>query len=338
MATAQAEIESFNPRSPAQVKNMLAKFGIKLPDTSESTLEANVSKHPLIQKILDLRKLTKFNSTLTGYKKWIDPSNLIHTDIAVEGTETGRSSSRNPNLQNVDPKIRPIFVSRYPGGILLQADLSQLEYRLIAFATRDERLLNIFKNGKDIHKIAATFITGKPEDQITKEERKECKTINYASIYGVGKKRFYASIGREDQDLYYRAKNLYPGVNKFKQKLEAQLKHTGLITNVFGRSRQFFGDISYSDLLESFNGLFQSAGASILKLIIIDLMPKLYETPCLLVNECHDSLIIDSPKEYSDFVLSAIKNINVNNLIKDYFDLTVDIPMFLEIEASNEWK
>ena len=330
--------ETFNPRSTKQLLTYFKSCGIKLPDTSEPTLKANKDKHPLIPIILDLRSESKCLSTLTGYRKWIDPNNLIHTELNVEGTETGRGASRNPNCQNVDPFIRAMATSRYPGGKLVQTDLSQLEYRLIAFATRDARLLDIFKNGKDIHKIAATFITGKPEDQISKEERKLYKTVNYASIYGVGKERFFASIGREDLDLYRKAKNLYPGVNKFKQKLEAQLRHTGLITNIFGRSRKFFGEISYSDLLESFNYLFQSAGHSVTKLVGLALYKQIQGTPCLLVNECHDSFIVDTPAEHVDFVTSLIKNINVNKLIQDYFNVNMDVPMFLETEIADFWK
>jgi DNA polymerase-1 len=213
-----------------------------------------------------------------------------------------------------------------------------LEYRLIAHETKDSRLLQIFKEGKDIHKIAATFITGKPEDKVTKEERSLYKTVNYASIYGVGKERFFTSIGRIDEDLFYKAKALYPGVNLFKKKLEARLNHTGKIRNMFGRERWFKGEISYSVLLEAFNYLFQSAGHSVLKLIIIDLMGTLAGTPCLLVNECHDSLMIDSPKEHVAFVQQAIKGINVNKLIEGYFGVQLDVPMYLETEIAEMWK
>lgn len=330
--------ETFNPRSPKQVLDYLKSQGIRLSDTSEETLLVNKDKHDLISSLLELRTLVKLNGTLTGYRKWIDKDSLIHSDFATEGAETGRSASRNPNCQNVDPKARVIFTSRYPGGKLIQSDLSQLEYRLIAFATRDETLLKIFKDGKDIHSSAASLVYNKPIEQITKAERKEAKTLNYGSIYGCGKDRFYGMLGREDEALFYKAKALYPGVTIFKRKMEAQINHTGTVTNMFGRSRRFSGELDYSTFLEAFNGLFQSAGHSITKIVGIDLHNKLLGTDCLLVNECHDSFITDSRPENVQFVLDTIKSININHLIKEQFSVELDIPMFLETEVSDEWK
>src|ERR1700693_311476 len=224
---------TFNPRSPKQVLEYLKSQGIRLPDSSEATLEVHKDRHPLIASLLELRTLVKLNGTLTGYRKWIDKDSLIHPSYGVEGTETGRCNCYDPNNQNVDPAMRGIFTSRFEGGKLISPDCSALEYREIAHASEDPILLKIFRDGKDIHKMAAVMLTGLPEDQITSELRRENKTTNYADCYGCGKDRFYGMLGREDEALFYKAKNMYPGVNLFKRKIEAQLGHTGTISNIF---------------------------------------------------------------------------------------------------------
>jgi DNA polymerase-1 len=343
MATAQAEIESFNPRSPAQVKKMLAKFGIKLPDTNEVTLTANKDKHPLISKILELRTVAKFKGTsLDGYRKWLDPNNLIHCSYGIEGAETGRCNCHDPNAQNVPPEARCMMVSRFLGGKLISPDCSALEYREIAHATQDSRLLKIFREGKDIHKMASVFLTGLVEEAITDEIRRENKTINYASCYGCGKDRFYGMLGRVDEKLFYKAKALYPGVNAYKQRMEAQINHSGTITNIFGRVRQFFGDVGYKTYLEAFNWLFQSAGHSILKCMVIEWYKQIVENDALdtvkLAQEGHDSCIMDVHPSCVEDVAKMIKQTDLNSLIEQYLGVQMSVPFLIDVKILNCWK
>lgn len=336
-------METFNPRSPAQVKKFLADLKIKLPDTNEVTLEANKDKHPLIAKILELRKLTKFKGTsIEGYRKWLDSNNLIHSNYGIEGTETGRCNSHNPNGQNVPPEARVMMTSRFPGGKLISPDCSALEYRLIGHATQDARLLKIFREGKDIHRMAAVFLTGLAEGAITDEIRRENKTTNYAACYGCGKDRFYGMLGREDEKLFYKAKGLYPGVNEYKRRMEAQINHNGTITNIFGRTRQFSGDIGYKTFLEAFNWLFQSAGHSILKCMVIEWYKQIVENDALdtvkLSQEGHDSCIMDVHPSCVEDVAKMIKQTDLNTLIEQYLGVQMSVPMLIDVKVLGCWK
>lgn len=342
MAEIQNKLEYFNPNSPKQVKEFLLSEGIRLTDTSETTLEANKDRHPLIAEILKLRTLTKLKGTyIDGYSKHLTPESMIHSDYAIEGTETGRCHSRNPNVQNVPKSARVFFTSRFEGGKLVSPDCSALEYRLIGHETKDAKLLQIFQEGRDIHRMAATFLTGKPESEIDDDLRREMKTVNYAACYGAGKDKFYNMIGRVDEELFYKAKGLYPGVVNYNRRIEAQLGHTGKIVNIFGRQRHFTGEIDYSTLLEAFNWIFQSSSHLILKCMVIEWCSIIDKNDAKdgvkICQEGHDSCIFDVKKEYVDDVSQMIKETNLNELIKRYLGVEMIVPMLIDNKISTSW-
>lgn len=337
------KLEYFNPNSPKQVKEFLLSEGIRLIDTSETTLEANKDRHPLIAEILKLRTLTKLKGTyIDGYSKHLTPESMIHSDYAIEGTETGRCHSRNPNVQNVPKSARVFFTSRFEGGKLVSPDCSALEYRLIGHETKDAKLLQIFQEGRDIHRMAATFLTGKPESEIDDDLRREMKTVNYAACYGAGKDKFYNMIGREDYDLFQKTKALYPGVNHYKQQIEAQLGHTGRITNIFYRQRQFTGEIDYSTLLEAVNWIFQSSGHLVLKAMVIRWYREICDNNALdcvkLAQEGHDSCIFDTHPSCVEDVARMVKETDLNRVIEEDLGVKMTVPMLVDVKISSEWK
>lgn len=334
--------ESFNSRSWQQILTFLGGVGIKLPDTSEPTMEANVDKHEVIQLILDLRKVEKKIDYLNGYEANCDKDNLIHSTYSVLGAETLRCSSKDPNMQNVDPKLRGVFIPRFENGKLISPDCSCLEYRLIGHASQDARLLKIFRNDEDIHRFVVNFLTSKAIDQITKEERDEGKTENYASVYNCGFDKFTTMLGREDRPLFYKLKNLYPGVNRLKEKIKAQLYNIKSLTNMFGHRRDFKGEISYSTELESWNWLFQSAGHTILKCMIIEWDKIIKENDAsdmvLLVQEGHDSGVFDTHPNYVEDVEQMISNTDLNELIERYLGVEMTAPFLIKAETMERWR
>jgi len=343
----------FNPRSTAQIRKFLEKCNINLPDTKESTLESHRNSHKLIPCILELRRLDKWNNTYCAwdrdnnkrllsksYNRWIDSNALIHSTMGTQGTETGRCNSRHPNIQNTIPAIRGCFTSRYSGGKLICVDESSLEYRLIAHESRDKRLLEAFRSGGDIHKEAAKFIFGY-SDNMTKEQRKEGKTLNYAAVYGCSEDTFYTLIGRKDKEAFEKIKFLYPDVNKWKEFVTRSLIRSKTVKNMFGRTR-VFKRVGESEEREAFNWLMQSAGHDILKIHVIEIGRRLKEeglVRCLLVHDGHDSAIYDTASEEVKEASNIINNVsnNLNSLIEKCFGVKMLVPIEANVEIAEFW-
>ena len=343
--TLQKGDTAFNPRSHQQIKEFLFSAGITLPDTQEETLELFKNKHPLISVLSGLRKVEKLGGTYyEGYRPWIDEAGLIHSSIGVQGTESGRCNSSNPNIQNTPAAARAMCVSRFKDGLLISPDLSALEYRIIAHVSQDTKLLDIFKTGKDIHRCAASDAFKVDYEVVTKEQRREGKTINYAGVYGCGPDKFFSLLGREDMDLYRRSQRFYPGVNRWKSRLLDRLHTDSTVTTIFGRVREFEGIITSNIEREAINWSIQSAGHDIFKIFLMAVMDKIREErlehDCLLVNENHDSFILDcsldGAMKAGDIVLEHGQNLN--SLIEASFGVKMTVPILSEVKESAAWR
>jgi len=332
----------FNPGSWQQLLKFLRANGVKIRDTAEGTLAEHESDHPMIPLVLKLRGLNKLESTYCdGYAKWIDKDFLIHSKFGVQGTETTRLNSKDPNLQNTPRSIRPCFKSRYGAeGVMLSSDLSALEYREIAHCSRDKKLLDIFRNSRDIHKEAAKYVLGYPDDMI-KEQRKEGKTLNYAAVYGAGEEKVYKLIGRRDQGVYKRIKGMYPGVDEWKEEVLQELNRNKHISNFLGYEWDFeFMDQNIER--EVVNRVIQSAGHMILMVYLMEVDDNLTDaglTDVLLVNENHDSFMYDCPKENLEKASLIVNTIgsDLNPLIEKAFGVKMRVPMFAEMEVTETW-
>ena len=177
--------KDFNFNSWQQVKPTLQRLVGALPDTREASLLKVVDKHPLVRTILDIRQTGKTISMLKNIQdRVVKQTHLVHTTATEHGAETSRTSTKEPNIQNWQEKIRTILVSRYKNGKIVYPDLSSLEYRLIAHHTGERSLIRAFRNDEDIHANLYKRLFGQAHKN--KDERKIAKTANYAEIYGAG--------------------------------------------------------------------------------------------------------------------------------------------------------
>lgn len=338
----------FNFRSPAQLKIWFNKLGIQLPDTKEETLNEHKLEHPVFRDLLEVRDLAKLGGTsINGLQKYIDEKSLVHSTVSVHGAETGRSASSRPNLQNTDPRVRSNYMSRYGDrGKLLYSDLSSLEYRLIAHASGENKLIQIFNKDEDIHKSAYREIFKR--DATSEVERKLGKTANYAGVYECGIWKFINLTGLPESEariIFERLKNLYPKVNFWKREVIYQLRATGVVFNLFGRSRYFPGKITPEIEREAINWIIQSSGHDVLKIYLMESMdilssrfPK--EVCPLLINESHDSFTLDSKLEVVEEAYKIITDVSnkLNSLINEIFGVKLKVPITAKVKILEVWE
>lgn len=330
--------KDFNPRSPDQLRSLFTRQNIIVSNTKEDTLIAVKDKHPMIQVLLDYKNQeTLYGRGVVGLRKRIDENGLVHSTFGT--TETSRLTSSNPNIQNIDPRIRPSFRSRHKNGLIIHPDLSQLEYRIIAHVANEMKLIRTFRNDEDIHTLMYQYLFGrKPKNET---ERKEGKTNNYASVYGEGFKKFLSLTqldAAEAKPLFYRAKAAYPAINEYREEVAGQLATYRRIKNLFGRIRTFeepeLRDM-WSATREAFNWLFQSAGHDVLKIWLMAIANQLPPEVILAADE-HDEIILDVPPTFKRTVLDLIP-VQLNDLIADAFGVRMKVPMIAEIQMGKEW-
>ena len=223
-------------------------------------------------------------------------------------------------------------------GQLIYTDLSALEYREIAHFSQDRTLLELFNTGQDIHKVMASTVYGVESNNVTKDQRRDAKTFNYAAVYGVGEKTFFERLGREDYGLYDKIKNRYPGVNLWRDKVLLTLRKTRRIKSIFGRVWEY-DKVTWDVEREAFNYIVQSAGHDILQIYLMEVMDTVESVkwPCetpLLVNEKHDSFILDVRDIIADQCCDIVKEIgkDLNPLILRYFGVKMTVPFIAEVK------
>ncbi|MCB1641330.1 MAG: DNA polymerase I, partial [Xanthomonadales bacterium] len=244
----------FNLDSPKQLKELLYdELGLKAksktpsgqPSTNEEALEEIAGEHPLPRIILDYRTLAKLKSTYSDkLPEQINPdTGRIHTSYHQAVAATGRLSSSDPNLQNIPirteqgRRIRQAFVAP-EGWLLLSADYSQIELRIMAHLSGDEGLLEAFRQGRDIHRATAAEVAGKTLDAVSNEERRAAKAVNFGLIYGMGAVGLANNLGisRKEAQAYidtYFAR--YPGVRRYMEQTRASAREQGYVETLFGR-------------------------------------------------------------------------------------------------------
>lgn len=341
--------DDFNFNSPEQCLGWLRQYYPQLRSTNADVLSTvdrinGDLEHDPIEQLLHIRDISKLKGTgLEGLKKHLDADSLVHSSYAVHGAETGRSSSSNPNMQNTDPRVRPLFVPRHDDGRLVHTDLSGIEYRLIGHASADPVLLDVFNSGKDIHDEMYLALFG--EYPPNKERRKKAKTANFCGVYGGGYKKFCLSAelpkDAESERLFQVVSGRYPGVAQWKHNTLQNLRRTLTIRNLFGRQRRF--DYVDQDIeREAINWIIQSSGHDILKIYSMEMCDAIARaglSNTLLVSEVHDSNTFDSPKEEYESAHRIIGNIgsSLNVLIESCFGVVMKVPIFAEVEVLEHW-
>lgn len=351
------EDESFNVNSTKQLGHVLfEKLNlpvIKKTKTGYSTnievLEKLKDHHPIIPLIIELRQVSKLNSTyVKGFVTLIDrKEDKIHSTFNQTITTTGRISSSNPNLQNIPVRtnegriIRKVFIPSKEGNVLVDADYSQIELRVLAHISSDEKLINAFKNNEDIHARTASEVFGVNIEDVTSEMRSRAKAVNFGIVYGISDFGLSKdlNISRKNAKEYidtYLAK--YPNVSKYMRDIVEFAKENGYVTTMFNR-RRYINEIHSKNFnVRSFgertalNTPIQGSAADIIKLAMINVESELKKRnlKSKLILQVHDELIIDAPENEVMEVKEILKD-KMENAVK------MDCPLKADINVGKNW-
>ena len=347
--------EPFNIQSPKQLGNVLFER-LMLPagkktktgwSTNAAVLDKLRGKHPIIEQILDYRTLTKLKSTYAdGLLKEISADGRIHTNFQMTVTATGRLSSTEPNLQNIPVRrelgaqIRKMFVAS-PGKVLVDADYSQIELRLLAHIANDETMIAAFRSGEDIHAVTASQVFGVPLAEVTPLQRSHAKAVNFGIVYGISAFSLAQDIGvfqneaKAYMDSYF-AK--YHGVRAYMTRVVEQAKADGYVTTLFGRRRDLPELKSSNFNLRSFgervalNMPIQGTAADTIKaaMVRVDARMRAEHLQARLLLQVHDELIVECPTEEAE---------TVKAILVDEMEHVVDyrVPLLVDAKIGASW-
>ncbi|MGE5420865.1 MAG: DNA polymerase I, partial [Chloroflexota bacterium] len=316
--------------------------------TSEEILQRLVSKHPIVEKVLDYRGLKKLLTTyVEALPQLVDPkTGRIHTCFNQAVAATGRLSSNNPNLQNIPIRdergrqIRKAFVPE-KGYVFLSADYSQIELRLMAHLSRDRSMIDDFLSGNDIHAATASKIFGVDIKDVTRDMRSRAKTANFGIIYGIS--TFGLSerlnIGRKEAkeliDGYF---NSYPGVKLYMEESVRTARELGYVKTMFGR-RRYLRDIHSRNQVvrgmaerNAINAPIQGTAADIIKIAMVRIFERMQEEKYLskMILQVHDELIFEVYEPEFDSLKDIVLH-EMSHAVK------LDVPLVAEWGRGNSW-
>jgi DNA polymerase I len=323
-----------NIESPKQLQQVLfEKLGLPVlrktptgqPSTAEDVLEELAASYPLPRIVLDYRALAKLKSTYTDRlpEQINEQTGRVHTSYHQAVAQTGRLSSTDPNLQNIPirtaegRRIRQAFIAP-PGSLLLAADYSQIELRIMAHLSGDEGLLRAFANDLDVHRATAAEIFNVAPDAVTGDQRRLAKTINFGLIYGMSPFGLARELGIERgaaQRYVERYFARYPGVKRFMDETRARARETGYVETVYGR-RLYLPDIRSSNRSlqqyaerSAINAPMQGTAADIIKraMIAVEAWCRREDAPAQLLMQVHDELVLEVREDAVEAVTSAVR-------------------------------
>jgi len=351
----------FNLASPKQLGEVLFEV-MKLDDkakktktgqyaTGEDVLQKMAAKHKIVDDILNFRELTKLKSTyVDAIPELINPrTGRIHTSYAQAVAVTGRLSSTNPNLQNIPVRtdrgkeIRKAFIPRDPSRILVSADYSQIELRVVAAISGDPNMCEAFKLGKDIHTATAAKVYGVEEADVTKEMRYKAKSVNFGIIYGQGAFGLAENLGisrTEAKEIIDNYKKEFPNIQKYMDQQINHAKELGYVETLMGRKR-WLRDINSSNFTvrgfaerNAINSPIQGSAADMIKLAMIKIhnamKAKTWESKMIL--QVHDELIFDATEKE----LPALKEL-ILSCMTSAMELPNGVPVEAELGVGKNW-
>lgn len=346
-----------NPNSTKQLGEVLfVKLGLKSGkktksgySTNAEVLESIADSHPVVPLILKYRQLQKLNSTyVEGFRPLIDRNTgLVHTCFNQALTQTGRLSSKEPNLQNIPVRdeegkeIRKLFTARSDGRVLVGADYSQIELRLMAHFSGCKTLIEAYKEGKDIHSITASQVFGVPLSEVTPQMRRNAKAVNFGIIYGISDFGLSKSIGTSVKKAgeYIKAYFAnYPEVKEYMDKNVEFAKQNGYVSTLLGR-RRYIREINSSNYaVRSFgeraamNMPLQGTSADIIKIAMINVYNRLKaeNLQSKLILQIHDELIIDALESERQTVEKILKE-EMENAV------SLSVPLTVEVSVGKTW-
>ncbi|MCQ2484857.1 MAG: DNA polymerase I [Clostridia bacterium] len=341
--------EEFNINSPKQLGVVLfEKLGLPCKkktksgySTNADVLESLAADYPIVSLVLEYRTLAKLKSTYCdGLKKCVAPDGRIHSTLNQTETRTGRISSTEPNLQNIPVRsevgreLRKFFVAK-DGCVLVDADYSQIELRVLAHIADDENMINAFNSGDDIHSITASQVFNMPLEMVTPLMRSRAKAVNFGIVYGIGAFSLSKDIGVSvaEANRYIKGYlNNFSGVERYMDSVIAQAKNDGFVTTLFNR-RRYLPELTNSNaMLRKFgervarNMPIQGTAADIIKIAMIKVYERMEKEglKAKLIMQVHDELIVEAPKEEKDAVCRIVKE-EMENACPMKVKLTADV-------------
>jgi DNA polymerase-1 len=351
----EAAGEAFNINSPKQLGVILFEK-LKMPyakktktgySTAADVLDRLAPEFPIVADILEYRQLTKLKSTYAdGLVTYIREDGRIHTSFNQTITATGRLSSTEPNLQNIPMRIelgrliRKAFVPK-DGYVFLDSDYSQIELRVLAHMSGDEKLIEAYQQAQDIHRITASQVFHIPFDEVTDLQRRNAKAVNFGIVYGIssfGLSQDLSISKKEAAEYIERYFETYPKIKTFLDGLVEQAKQTGYVTTMFGRRRPV-PELSSSNFMQrsfgeriAMNSPIQGTAADIIKIAMIRVHDRLLEEglQSRLILTVHDELLVETAKEETE---------QVKAIMEEEMHHAADLKVTLEVDthAGNNW-
>ncbi len=353
--------EAFNVASPKQVSEILfdklhitpVKKRTKTKySTSAAVLEELAEEHEIARLILQSRKYAKLKSTYTdALPELISPvDGRIHTTYNQTTTATGRLSSSRPNLQNIPVrteegnKIRKAFIPKdRENAVIMSADYSQIELRLLAHVSGDEHLIEAFKSGEDIHTITASKVFDVPMSKVTREMRYKAKAVNFGIVYGQSKYGLAKALNIQISDaenFINRYFATYPNVKKYMEEMVETVSEKGYVETIFGRKRYLKGELSSSNgMVRDFakraaiNHPMQGTAADLIKMAMVDLDNKMHShnLKSKLIIQVHDELVLEVYKDELEIV---------KKLVHESMELhqPLAVPLVVDVSVGETWQ
>ena len=348
--------QEFNINSPKQLGEILFDV-LGLPhakktktgySTNAEILEKLRPAHPIVQDILDYRQVTKLRSTyVEGLLKVADENGRVHTHFKQTGTATGRLSSTEPNLQNIPVRtelgreLRRFFLPENNDYVIIDADYSQIELRLLAHISNDANMIRAFREGVDVHTSTAATVFGVAESAVTSELRKRAKAVNFGIMYGIGAFSLSDDIGvsrAEAQDYIDQYLAGYPGIDAYLKNTIQQAYEDAYVTTLFGR-RRYIPELKASNGMQrkfgervAMNSPIQGTAADIIKLAMVRVHNRLKEEgiDARLILQVHDELLIEAHRSVADRAREILK-FEMENAV------TYSVPLDVDIHIGNNW-
>ena len=326
---------TFNLDSPKQLQAVLFdELGLPAlvktpkgqPSTNEEALEAIAEQHELPRIILEYRGLAKLRSTYTDkLPEMVNPdTGRVHTSYHQSGAATGRLSSSDPNLQNIPVRtedgrrIRKAFVAP-PGRKLMACDYSQIELRIMAHLSEDPGLVRAFEQGADVHRATAAEVFGRALDEVTANERRAAKAINFGLMYGMSAFGLAKNLGidrGQAQDYVALYFSRYPAVRDFMERMRAQAREQGYVETLFGR-RLYLNDIHARNQglragaeRAAINAPMQGTAADIIKraMVSVDAWLQGYSDQAKMILQVHDELVFEADAAFIDTLRAEVES------------------------------
>ena len=315
--------------------------------TSADVLDKLKGKHPIVDEILEYRMLTKLKSTYAdGLLKVISADGRIHTSFQMTVTDTGRLSSREPNLQNIPirkqlgAQIRKMFVAA-PGMCLVDADYSQIELRLLAHISDDKNMQEAFLSGEDFHAVTASKVFNLPLQDVNSVLRSRAKAVNFGIVYGISAFSLAQDIGvypNEAKAFMETYLEKYHGVRDYMKAVVDKAKEDGYVSTIFGRRRALpelkssnFNVRSFGERV-ALNMPIQGTAADIIKIAMVRVHRRLHDEGLRgrLILQVHDELIVECPEEEREQVSAILKD-EMENAVK------LNVPLTVEVKSGHSW-